>query len=578
MRWQLLLTGVGITLTLVFLSFSQSESPEQEPTGSPESLSIPQTTQNQPSDALNCTSHQPQRGGIYIEGIVGAPQRLNPLLSDGFPVDRELVNLIFDGLTQYDSHGTLIPALAQSWETSEDGLSVRFTLRDNVFWHDGQPVTTADVAFTYGLMQADAFPGNPQLMRLWQAITIHPINEQEIEFLLPEPYSPFLEATTRGLLPAHLLNGVSAASLADHPFNQSPTGTGPLIFPAGQDWQQNGRLHLIPNPAYWTDTVLLDAIELRFFPDEASLAAAFAAGEIHAINNLSPTTLPDVSQVAGVRFFTAVSPRMTSLLFNLFTSDITNSLEVRQALAYAINRNKLIDDVLTGQGVPLDGPFLPQSWAYHPELLDVYDSQPVTATLKLDDAGWLLADGQQIRQKTREEVQVPLTIRLLTPGDRTHLNLANEIIVQWQAVGVKTQLISSTDWAEFRQKLTEREFDVALVDISPPHDPDLYDFWSQEAIMQGQNYSGWNHRRASEALEQARQTVSPADRQSFYDTFLRQFNADLPALTLYQHVYTYAVNTAVHGLEIGKITQPRSRFDRLPGWYLNSEETAVPCQ
>lgn len=585
LRWQLLLAGVGIVLALAFLLSAQRTTQDQAETA-PTPLAQVQASNNASTgstDGLNCISQEPVRGGIFIEGILGAPQNINPLLSDGFPVDQELVSLIFDGLTQYNPQGELIPALAQSWETSADNLSIKFKLQDDIFWHDGQAITTADVAFTYGLMQSDSFPGNRQLMRLWQAVTIRPINEREIEFLLPEPYAPFLEATTRGILPAHLLKGATAVAdaasgLPTHPFNQAPVGSGPFMMPEGQDWQRDGRLHLIPNPNYWTDGVLLDAIQLRFFPDEASLTNAFAAGEIHAINNLSPTTLPAVSQVEGVRFFTAVAPRMTSLLFNLFESDTTNSLELRQALAYAIDRNDLIDDVLIGQAVPLNGPYLPNSWAYHPELLDVYDNQPITATLKLEDAGWLLTDGQSVRQKVREENTKSLTVRLLIPSSVTHRTLANEIAARWQALGVEVELVVAADWAEFRQRLAERAFDVALVDISPPNDPDLYDFWSQEAILRGQNYSGWNHRRASEALEQARQITTAADRQPFYETFLRQFNADLPALTLYQHVYTYAVSGAVHGLEIGKITQSRDRFDTLAGWALNVEETAVACQ
>lgn len=97
-------------------------------------------------------------GGDFVEGVVGAPRSLNPLLSDLYPVDRELTSLIFDGLTRYDASGALVSALAESWVVSDDGRSVTFTLRDDLVWHDGEPVTAVDVAFTYGLLQNEAFP------------------------------------------------------------------------------------------------------------------------------------------------------------------------------------------------------------------------------------------------------------------------------------------------------------------------------------------------------------------------------------------------------------------------------------
>src|SRR5690606_7578481 len=119
------------------------------------------------------------------EGVVGAPRYLNPLLSDDNPVDRELTSLLFDGLLQYDETGQLAPALAEEWVVSEDGLTVRFTLREDVRWHDGEPFTAEDVVFTYGLLQNDAFPAPPEVRALWQPITIATPAPNQVSFTLP---------------------------------------------------------------------------------------------------------------------------------------------------------------------------------------------------------------------------------------------------------------------------------------------------------------------------------------------------------------------------------------------------------
>lgn len=555
LRWQILLALVTFGLVVALLSFQ----------GQGETAIFSPTT---------CTEQMPAAGGALAEGMVGAPLYLNPLLSDNQPIDRELVSLLFDGLTSYGADGRLQPALAESWQVAEDNLSVRFRLRDDVTWHDGEPVTADDVAFTYGLMQDDNFPGPASLKTLWQSVTINVVDAQTVEFVLTEPYSPFLEATTRGIMPSHLLSNVTAASLPDHPFNEAPVGTGPFMVESGQDWLTNGRFRLIPNPAQ-LQGALLSALEFHFYPNEATLVAAFGNGDIQAVNRVTASNLPILAADLDIRLFTAPLPRYTALFFNVSESGAAavQSLEVRQALAYALDRGKLVDEVLNGQAVPLEGPYLPTSWAYNPVLLTAYSYQPVTATSLLDAAGWTLPAGATMRQQNEER----LSLRLLVLDNPTHHALAQTIASQWASLGVAAEMLLVSDVNALRTALSERSFDVALVEINPPGDPDLYDFWSQEAIVRGQNFAGWNNRRASEALEAARQIWDVGQRRPYYDTFLRLYNSDLPALTLFQHVYTYGVSDDVKGVEIGRIDSSRDRYQTFADWYSLTREVAVAC-
>lgn len=550
LRWQILLAGLGFILVLAILSFQV------------------QTT------AL-CTTAVPAPGGVFTEGVVGAPQYLNPLLSDPNPVDRELASLIFDGLTEVDAAGIIRPALAESWAVSEDGRMVEFTLRDNAVWQDGEPVTTADVAFTYSLLQSEAFPGPPALSALWQSVTINPIDEKTISFSLSQPYAPFLEATSRGILPAHLLDGVSAAELPDHPFNLQPVGTGPWQVSSADDWLAARRLQLAPNPAWWREGTQISTLEFRFYPDAETVLAAFQAGEIHAINQVSPSILPALAALPDARLFTAVAPRYTALLFNT-AADPANplqSVEMRQALAYAADRQALIDEQLQGQGVAFEGPYLPSSWAYNPGELTAYTHDPLTATARFEAAGWVLPEGQTVRQREG----VPLNIRLLTIEAEPYLSLAQGLQAQWAAVHASTTLSTAVTPAGLRQALAGGQFDVALVDVSPTADPDLYDFWSQEAMIRGQNYGQWNNRRASEALEAARQIWPLDERRPYYDAFLRLYNTHLPALTLFQHVSTYALNQEVNQVEIGRINSPRDRYATFAQWFLLFRDITIIC-
>jgi peptide/nickel transport system substrate-binding protein len=550
LRWQFLLAFLSLVLVLALLTF-------------------------QVQTASFCTVTVPAAGGTVTEGMIGAPVYLNPLLSDANPVDRELTSLIFDGLTRYNEAGMLEPALAESWQVAEDGHSLQFTLREGLTWHDGQPVTANDVAFTYGLVQDEAFAGPTALHRLWQAVTINVLDERTIEFVLDEPYSPFLEATTRGILPAHRWQGVTAAALPDNVLNRNPIGTGPFAVEAEQEWQRTRRLRLTPHPDHWRQGTQVAGLEFRFYPDEETLLQAFESGEIYAINSVTPSLLPQVAALPNVRLFSAPTNLYTTLFFNL-TSEANPAwlpVEMRQALAYGLDRDLLVDEALSGQGVVLDGPYLPASWAYNPNLLTPYATSVVTATNLLAGNGWNLPEGGTIRQREGES----LTLQLLVLDTPTQRLLAEAIGEQWSALGIGVQLSLANGLPELRQQLAGRQFDVALVDVRPPRDPDLYDFWSQEAIIRGQNFAGWNNRRASEALEQARQTWGQPSRRPFYDTFLRLYDTDLPALTLFQHVYVYGLSSAVNEAEIGRIHHPRDRYKTMADWFLLYRDVTVSC-
>lgn len=550
LRWQLLLAVVALGLVLALLSF-------------------------QVQSAGFCSVRVPAAGGVFIEGIVGAPQSLNPLLQDGFPVDQELTDLLFDGLTRYGPDGVLTPVLAESWSVSEDGLSVTFRLRDDVFWHDGQPVTAEDVLFTFGLIQDEAFPGSPALAQLWRQVVISQEEAGTVRFTLPTPYSPFLEATTQPILPAHLLADVPVANLATADFNLAPVGTGPFQVDRSVNWRENGRLRLIPNPLDWRRGVQIAALEFHFFPDEARLLEAFSAGSIQAINRVSQTALPDVAAMPGARLFSAPLPSYTALWFNMRPTavDLTRSASGRQALAVSLNRSQLVGEALNGQGLVFDGPYLPGSWAYNPAISGARAYDPGAAGSLLDTAGWSFADGANVRQKEGQ----PLRLRLVALDTETAQAVSGNIARQWEAVGIETEIVLATNVLELRQLLAEGAYDVALLSFMPPGDPDLYDFWSQEAIVRGQNFTGWNSRRSSEALEQARQIWGMAERRPLYDTFLRFFDQDLPALTLYQDVYTYALSSAVNEAEIGLISRPRDRYKTLADWYLLFRDVTVAC-
>ncbi len=549
LRWQLLLAAVGILFVISFSGF-------------------------QIQSSGTCTTSLSSSGGRFVEGNIGQPQYINPLLSDSNPLDREYVDLIFDGLTRYNNEGYLVPALASSWQVSDDGLVYTFEMRDDVFWHDGEPVTAEDVAFTYGILQEEEFPGAAQVKFLWESVIISQTAESEISFILPTPYSPFLEATTRGILPRHILQDVTPIELALHPFNQSPIGSGPFMIVPGNDFQRDGFLRLVPNPRYWRDKSKLDYLEVRFFPDSESMAAAYSNDEIHSLGGFSSSDIKQIGVLPEIRLFSYPARRYAQLLFNFgeSASPAIRTAEVRHALVQALNSEEIVDNALFGQAIPLLGPYLPDTWAKAEGLLNNYAFNKDAALASLDSAGWTEVDGSPFREREGEQ----LIIRLLIDDNPIHDAIAKSVMDQWSNIGVKTDLNKLSN-VELPTVIKDQEFDVFLIDVQPNGDPDLYDFWSQEAIIDGQNYGGWNNRRASEALEIARKLTLPEERKPFYEAFLKQYNEDLPAVTLFQYIKTQGVSQDVLDVDIGKVNSPRDRFATFPEWSFMQREIGTTC-
>lgn len=202
-RWQLLIALVGIAFLSVVLGYL----------------------------ALNTNSvERPDFGGTYTEGVAGRPNAINPIFSQYNDVDRDIASLVFNGLTRSDENGVLQPDLATSWSISPDGLIYTFTLRSGVYWHDGAPFTADDVLYTLHAVQDPASKSPPDLAGFWRTVAITVIDATTVRFQLTQPYAPFLDYTTIGILPAHLLKDVAPGDLFQNPFNRRPIGTGPFMI------------------------------------------------------------------------------------------------------------------------------------------------------------------------------------------------------------------------------------------------------------------------------------------------------------------------------------------------------------
>lgn len=539
-RWQILLIILGVVLVGILLTY----------------LAINYTTVLRPG-----------HGGTYVEGIAGFPQYLNPLLAGYNAVDRDICALVFSGLTRLNERGEVEADLARGWEVTLDGLSYTFYLRSNAYWHDGTPVTADDVVFTIGLLQDPEFPGPPDLgAGVWQRVTVEKVDRRTVRFILPEPYAPFLDHTTVGILPAHLLRNVRAADLPNAAFNLNPVGSGP--FQMQEIEVEEGTitaLVLEQSPRYYRPRPYLDRIQFRFYPSYQAVFKAYETEEIEGIARIMPSDLPRARALPGLNLLSAHVAEYGVVFLNLARPDLPffQEPEVRQALLYALDRQKIIDTVLEGQAIVAHSPLVPGTWAYNEGVLR-YEHAPDKANGLLNNAGWIqrATDGGLRRNDGQY-----LAFTLLTSSEPERAAVAQMLGRQWSSIGISVTVETASP-LEVRKALERRDFDAILVHLAVPGDPDPYPFWHETQIEGGQNYGGLAHRQISEVIEQARVVVNRHRRQELYYEFQDLFAREVPALLLYVPVYTYGVDARIHDPQIGPLMSPSDRFRTVSDWWI----------
>ncbi len=566
-RWQAILTILGIVfIAMVLTRIALGREPEPTPLPTRPTVMV----------------KVPARGGTFVEGVAGYPQFINPLFSQFNEVDRDLCALIFEGLTTVNEHDEIVPLLARDWEVSDDGLVYTFHLRDSVRWQDGEPFTAADVVFTISLMQHPNFPGLPSLSELWRSVQVSSPDTYTVRFKLREAYAPFLDYTTIGIVPRHVLKDVPVAALKEHRFNYAPVGTG--LFRVQELTADHLILEANPYHRLWSKT-MIDRIEFKFYPDYEHILAAYEAGEVMGVSRILPEDMQRARANPDLQLFSARLSGYSVIFMNLRNPDAPffKDRRVRQAMLYALDRRQLIDEVLQGQGMVIHSPIMPQSWAYDPQV-PRYEYSPERARSLLEQAGWKLPNSRRQEldigakvPNVRVKQDRPLEFTLLVNDVPERVALARAVAGQWAKVGIKAHVRPVSMSELTLEHLRPRSFDAVLSQWqSLPPDPDPYPVWHSTQITgTGQNYSGFVNRDADEAIEVARQLTDREKRRELYFKFQEVFAREVPAILLYQPVYTYGVDRRVRNVQIAPMLDPSGRFRTVWQWAVREKEVPL---
>jgi peptide/nickel transport system substrate-binding protein len=506
-------------------------------------------------------------GGTYVEGVVSAPQFLQPVLAST-DVDQDVVALAFAGLTHLDRDGSVVADLA-TFTTDAEGKVWTFTIRDDAKWHDGQPVTAADVLYTVSLVQDKAYVG--PYSDAFRGVKAEQTGLRVVQFTLPEAFGSFASNTTLPLMPEHILKGTAYNDLARSSFNLRPIGAGPFRV-SEVDARQ---IVLTRNTDYYgvrpeRSRPYLDRIVLRSYPSAAEALTAVSRGEIDGVGGLSTSDAVRARTLKNVTLYSFPTPDYTALFLNVRPAKaMFRDRQVRQAIATAIDKGRVLDLAADGRGSVADELVPPTSWAY---VRDVkrYDRSPEEARRLLDSSGWTDHDNDGVRDKDG----VKLAFGISTSDEPARVSAAIQIIDDLRAVGISAEL-KAVPFAQLIDKvLAERSYDALLIGITGSGDPDPYTlFHSSEIADPGHNFSGFFTLALDRALESSRRTSDPAKRTELMASIFQTVALESPVIFLYFSDYLYAQRDQVYGLRIMPITSPSARFWNAYDWYV---KTAVP--
>jgi peptide/nickel transport system substrate-binding protein len=481
---------------------------------------------------LHFMTKVPAHGGSLSEGLVGSSRFINPLLelSDA---DRDLTYLVYSGLMRATSNGDLIPDLAESSKVSDDGLTYTFKIRDDAYFHDGVKVTADDVEYTIQTAQ-DINLRSPKRNN-WVGVEIEKISTNEITFKLKQPYSPFLENTTLGILPKHIWGNATTDELPFSSYNIEPIGSGP--YKINKISRNSSGIPVYYELSAFKDYTLgepfISTLKFNFYSNEKALSDAYLSGEIDSTSSINPQNLDDLKNKKEMTAEKISLPRVFGVFFNQNQAKVFLNKEVRTALNMTVDRDRIISEVLSGYGEKIDGP-LPNSIL--PELNGsntTYDKDQAIKQAKevLTKAGWKFNEADKIWEKKVGKTEVQKLAFSISTSNITDLKKVADILKEdWALLGVPVE-IQTFDPSDLNQSIiSQRKYDALLFGEIINRSLDLFAFWHSSQRNTGSNVAMYTNSKADGLLEEARQITDKDERLKKYALVEAEIKNDIPAI------------------------------------------------
>jgi peptide/nickel transport system substrate-binding protein len=510
----------------------------------------------------------PSKGGQLVEGIIGTPRFINPLLAAS-DADRDLTSLVYSGLLKATPAGEYIPDIAEDYSISPDGLVYTFTIRPDATFHDGEPVTADDVKFTVEKALDNSLK-SPRRVN-WEGVTIEKTDARTITFTLKQPYAPFITNLTTGILPRHLWQNLESDQMPFSSLNIEAVGSGPYKISSVKKSSDGIPTSIVlhANEKYVLGEPYISKIVLKFFGSERNLTDALHDGDIESASNITPASAKSLE--GEVTIMSSPLTRVFGVFFNQNENELLARKEIRKALSLAIDKDEIIQSVLYGYGTQADGP-LPNTVSFAGTKNSSTTSGMELAASTLAKAKWIKNPATNVLEQKGSVSSSSLSFSLSTANVPELVEVAKKIEGKWTELGAKvdTRVFESGDLNQ--GVIRPRKYEALLFGIVTGKNSDLYPFWhSSQRNDPGLNISLYTNAKADKLLEAMRTATSSALIAKNYAALKTEIDNDTPAAFIWSPSFIYAVPKKLQGIRLGEITTPSDRFTGIEKWYVKTD-------
>ncbi len=481
------------------------------------------------SPAASTATSAGKPGGTLKIGLQREFQILDPHV-DSSLADNIFFMAVFDRLIERTPDGKLYPSLATEWSVSDDGLTWTFKLRQGVKFHDGTPFDAAAVKFNFDRIVDPATKSQSAIFSLGPYDSTTVVDDSTIQVKFKTPY---------GRLPSSLAtlgpSMVSPAAVQKYgqDFALHPVGTGAFVF---KEYIQKQHVVITKNPDYnWASArsthngpAYLDEVTFQFIPEDGTRTAALSQGQVDGINAVQPTDWVAFKSSgdfeASQRLVEGYPP--AGIYLNV-TKAPTDDLTVRKAIEFAINKDEIIKVVFDGVGQPANGVISTFSWAFNKDAGTLYSFDPKQAGDLLDQAGWVMGDGDY-RSKDGQ------TLEVLYITFTTLQTLAEVVQSQLKKVGVKVNILAEDNPAQ-QQDAQQGKHNLDWTQWSGTDPDDLHKIFGSENIGNGWNFSHYSNADVDQWFNDGAIETDSTKRKSIYDKIQQQVMEDAAYVPLYNY-------------------------------------------
>jgi peptide/nickel transport system substrate-binding protein len=521
----------------------------------------------------NFKTEIPVAGGDFTHGTINSPRFINPLLANS-ETDKSLTNLIYSGLMR-NENGEMILDLASQLEISDDGLEYTFHIDKNAKFHDGKPVTSEDVIFTINKAKDPELKGNKRSN--WEGINVEKIDEKTLKIILNQPFEPFIQNTSLGILPKHIWQDITATEFAFSIYNSNPVGSGPYkIKKITRDQLGIPKTYILEsNKDFISGKPLINEITFKFAKNEDELFDWYKNNKIDSYFGISPDKANQLEK-AGFEINDLILPRIFGVFFNQNKPSVLATNNVRNALNIAIDKQKIIQEILFGYGEEISNP-IPKN--FNEEELEILTGQNIDQEQRikeaqkiLEKAGWEKGEDNIYVIKDKEEKKM-LTFSIATTNVPELIETANKIAEVWNKIGAQIE-VKVYEQNDFSQNIIRpRNYDAILFGIAVNKISDLYAFWhSSQRNDPGLNIAGYANIAVDASLDKIKKIFDIKNAQEEIKKIETEIQKDIPVITIYSPQLLYAINSKIKINNMTNINTPDEIFNHAHKWHIKTEK------